>query len=149
MQPDGTYRLIEAVGSCQVGTVWKAVDAQGRSLSVAVLDATVAADQRWRDMFAAAAYAMGQGESGGTLYLDADFSAETPWVACEGGDGPGAERVFLALGMEYHPAPASGQSAPGGESSAPAASGQHQMTVAPPPCAPGADGWLPARPGPG
>jgi hypothetical protein len=104
MQPDGPYQLIEALGSCQVGTVWSAVDAKGRSLTIAVLDPAVAADQRWRDAFAATADALLRPEAGGPHFLSADYAASSPWVACVAGEGPGAERVFLDLGMEYRPA---------------------------------------------
>jgi hypothetical protein len=123
MQPDGTYQLIEALGSCQVGTVWSAVDAQGRSLTVAVLDAAVAADQRWRDAFASTADSLVQGGATAPRVLYADFSTATPWVACAAGDGPGAEQVFIALGMDYHPAPSgANQSDPDGAGSADGAS---------------------------
>ncbi|GFJ92276.1 hypothetical protein [Phytohabitans rumicis] len=103
MQPGNPYHLIEAMGSCQVGSVWSAVDAQGRSLMVALLDANAAADQRWREAFAAAANTLVQaGEPG---YLYADFATSSPWVAYAAENGIGAERVFLALGMEYQPVP--------------------------------------------
>lgn len=105
MQLDGTFHLLAQLGSCQVGSVWSAVDAQGRSLTVAVLDAAVAADQRWRDAFASRANALGQGENRGAGQVYADFSGTTPWVACAAGDGPGAEQVFLDLGMDYQPVP--------------------------------------------
>lgn len=105
MQPDRPYQMIEVLGSCQVGTVWSAVDVQGRALTVAILSATAGADQRWREAFAAAANALGQPQSGGPHFLYADFTAATPWVACAVDGGSGAERVFLALGQEYQPVP--------------------------------------------
>jgi hypothetical protein len=107
MQPDGTYQLIEALGSCHVGTVWSAVDAAGNPLTVAVLDSAAAADQRWREAFASTANALMRGELGGPRVVSADLSASSPWVACETGDGPGAELVFTALGLQYYPAPPS------------------------------------------
>jgi hypothetical protein len=105
MQPDSPYRLIEALGSSQVGSVWSAVDAEGRSLTVAVLDASVALDQRWRDAFAAAANGLAQPQAGGPRVLYTDFAAPAPWVACASEGGPGAEHVFLALGVTYQPVP--------------------------------------------
>lgn len=111
MQPGGPYQFIEAVGRCQVGSVWSAVDGQGRSLTVAVLDAGAASDQRWRDAFAATANSLAQPAAGGTGYLHADFSAPAPWVAYAADDGPGAERIFLALGMDYRPMPAAADQA--------------------------------------
>lgn len=112
MQPDGTYQLIEALGSCHVGTVWSAVDAAGNPLTVAVLDSAAAADQRWREAFASTANALMRGELGGPRVVSADLSASSPWVACETGDGPGAEQIFTALGLEYYPAPPSGDPDP-------------------------------------
>ncbi|MFD0742490.1 hypothetical protein ACFQ1L_12125 [Phytohabitans flavus] len=76
MQPGNPYHLIEAVGSCQVGSVWSAIDPQGRSLMVALLDPNVATDQRWREAFQEAANALVQaGEPG---YLYADFASGSP-----------------------------------------------------------------------
>ena len=97
--PGAPYQLIEPVGSCQVGTVWSAVDEHGRALTVAVLDAGAAIDPRWREAFANAANAQQAG------FVHADFAAAAPWVAYVVSGGPGAERVFLALGMDYRPRP--------------------------------------------
>jgi len=94
------FTLTEALGSSQVGTVWSAVDASGRPATVAVLDPTVASDPPWRDAFAAAATALG---AAGPRLLSANFSASAPWAAFAADAGPGAERVFLALGVEYQP----------------------------------------------
>jgi len=106
MQPGNPYHLIEAVGSCQVGSVWSAIDPQGRSLMVALLDPNVATDQRWREAFQEAANALVQaGEPG---YLYADFASASPWVAYSAENGIGAERVFLALGMDFQPVPPDG-----------------------------------------
>lgn len=106
MQPGNPYHLIEAVGSCQVGSVWSAIDPQGRSLMVALLDPNVATDQRWREAFQEAADALVRaGEPG---YIYADFAASSPWVAYSAEHGIGAERVFLALGMDFQPVPPDG-----------------------------------------
>jgi hypothetical protein len=106
MQPGSPYHLIEAVGSCQVGSVWSAIDPQGRSLMVALLDPNVATDQRWREAFQEAANALVQ--AGEPSYLYADFASGSPWVAYAAENGVGAERVFLALGMDFQPVPPDG-----------------------------------------
>jgi hypothetical protein len=103
MQPAGPFRITGALGYCQVGKVWAAVDGQGRQLTVAVLEPAVAADRRWRDAFAAIANSLAQPAAGGQRYLYADFTANVPWVAYAVGSGPGAERIFQALGMKYQP----------------------------------------------
>jgi hypothetical protein len=100
MQAGGSFTLTEALGSSPVGTVWAAVDASGRSATVAVLDPTVASDPPWRDAFAAAATALG---ASGPRLLSANFSASAPWAAFAADDGPGAERVLLTLGEDYQP----------------------------------------------
>jgi hypothetical protein len=104
MQSDSPYQLVKPLGSSQVGTVWSAVDPEGRSLTVAVLDATVASDQRWRDAFIAAANGL-QPQADGRRYVAADFSAAAPWVIWVADGGLGAGRVFLALGADYQPMP--------------------------------------------
>jgi hypothetical protein len=86
-----------------VGNVWSAVDGAGRPLTVAVLEAHVAADQRWRDAFVAASHALPP-QSDGRPYANADFTAATPWVTRLTDGSLGAEHVFLALGIEYTPA---------------------------------------------
>ena len=100
MQPVGPYRFIEAISVCQVGSVWSAIDGQGNSFSAAVLDAAVAADQRWRDAFAGTAQALA---AGGTRFVHADLTASAPWVLYPGADGASAEQLFRALGMECRP----------------------------------------------
>ncbi|MFI9644080.1 hypothetical protein ACIG87_29190 [Micromonospora sp. NPDC051925] len=106
MQPVIPYQLIAKLGACQIGGVWSAVDEQERSLVVAVLDAGVAGESRWRDAFAATTNAIAQSASAGPAYVAADFSADTPWVAYPKERLPTAERTFLALGMTYEPVPA-------------------------------------------
>ncbi|MCW6008920.1 hypothetical protein K1W54_30910 [Micromonospora sp. CPCC 205371] len=112
MQPDSPYRLIEALGSSQVGSVWSAMDTDNRPLTVAILDASVALDQQWRDAFAAAANGLAQPQAGGPRVLYTDFAAPSPWVACAAGGGLGAEQVFLALGVAYQPVPSDQASGP-------------------------------------
>jgi hypothetical protein len=103
MQPDSPYQVIRPLGSTPVGNVWSAVDGEGRPLTVAVLEAHVAADQRWRDAFVAAAHALPP-QRDGRPYANADFASPTPWVTRLADGSLGAEHVFLALGMEYSPA---------------------------------------------
>ncbi|MDP9798996.1 hypothetical protein J2S43_007508 [Catenuloplanes nepalensis] len=100
MAPEIPYRVVGELGSCDVGTVWSAVDEEtGLPVTVAVLNAQAAGDQRWRDAFAGHA---------GTAHAGADFTAAVPWVAFDGAEEPGAERVFASLGRTYTPAPAFG-----------------------------------------
>ncbi|GAB7048836.1 hypothetical protein [Catenuloplanes indicus] len=110
MTPEIPYRVVGELGSCDVGTVWSAVDEQrGLPVTVAVLNAAAAADPRWRDAFAAHA---------GTAHAGADFTAAVPWVAFDGAEEPGAERVFASLGRTYTPARAFGTPVSGSVSAA-------------------------------
>ncbi|MCX5118479.1 trypsin-like peptidase domain-containing protein [Micromonospora sp. NBC_00362] len=105
MQPEGPYRFTHLLGGSPVGKAWAAIDEQGRFVSVAVLDAAVAATPGWRDAFAGIADALAQSASG-PAFTYADFSAAAPWVAYPAEAGPGAEKLIRALGVEYHPVPA-------------------------------------------
>ncbi|MEV2240718.1 trypsin-like peptidase domain-containing protein [Micromonospora sp. NPDC049891] len=111
MQPDGPYRYTHLLGGSPVGKAWAAVDGQGRFVTVAVLDATVAAAQGWREAFAAITNNLAQ--TGGMPFVYADFSAAAPWVAYPAEAGPGAERLFRALGVDYHPVPTTAPPLPG------------------------------------
>ncbi|MEV0725951.1 trypsin-like peptidase domain-containing protein [Micromonospora purpureochromogenes] len=102
MQPDGPYRFTEVMGVCQVGRAWWAVDGQDRLVTVAVLEPVVAEDPAWRRAFSAMADALAAPGGGGGPYLAADFTAAAPWVAYAADGGPGADRLFLALGHEIH-----------------------------------------------
>ena len=102
MQPDSPYQVIKPLGSSQLGTVWAAVDDEGRELTVAVLEAHVAGDHRWREAFTAAANALPP-QKDGRRYVSADFATAAPWVIRLVDGGPGAEQVLLALGAEYQP----------------------------------------------
>ncbi|WP_146228209.1 hypothetical protein [Micromonospora sp. S4605] len=113
------------LGSCQVGKVWSAVDAQGRAVTVAVLDAPVAADQRWREAFASTANAL-KGRDGRPNFLHADFSAPEPWVTYAADSGTRAEQIFVALDLEYHPTSAA---APVQHGATPADGGQQHSTA--------------------
>ncbi|MET8834336.1 trypsin-like peptidase domain-containing protein [Micromonospora sp. NPDC004540] len=105
MQPVGPYRFTEALGVCQVGTAWWAIDGQDRLVTVAVLDGAAATDQPWREAFANAANAMAHAQ-GGLRYVNADFAGPRPWVAYPAEEGMGAQRLFQNLGMDLHPAEA-------------------------------------------
>lgn len=91
-------------------------------MTVAVLDAAVAADQRWREAFASTANAL-KGRDGRPSFLHADFSGPEPWVTYAADSGTRAEQIFLALDLEYHPTSAavtaqhSGTPADGGQNS--------------------------------
>ncbi|MEV0806627.1 hypothetical protein [Micromonospora sp. NPDC050200] len=102
MQPDVPYRFTEVMGVCQVGRAWWAVDGQDRLVTVAVLEPVVADDPAWRRAFADMADALAAPGGGGGPYLAADFEAPAPWVAYAADGGPGADRLFLALGHEIH-----------------------------------------------
>ncbi|MEU0153524.1 trypsin-like peptidase domain-containing protein [Micromonospora fulviviridis] len=105
MQPVGPYRFTEALGVCQVGTAWWAIDGQDRLVTVALLDGAAATDQPWREAFANAANAMAHAQ-GGQRYVNADFTGARPWVAYPAEEGMGAQRLFQNLGMDLHPAEA-------------------------------------------
>jgi hypothetical protein len=106
MHTVGPYRLVETLGACEVGEVWSAVDAAGQRLTLAILSAAAAGDERWRDAFAATAYALSHALDDGLPVTGADFAADAPWVACADEPGLGAAQVFLALGLQYRPADA-------------------------------------------
>ncbi|MGN9808272.1 hypothetical protein ACTMSW_02775 [Micromonospora sp. BQ11] len=105
MQPESPYRFTHALGGSPVGKAWAAIDNQGRFVTVAVLDATVAAVPGWREAFAAIANSLAQSPDG-LAYTYADFAADAPWAAYPSEAGPGAEKLFRALGVEYTPVPA-------------------------------------------
>ncbi|SCG66962.1 hypothetical protein [Micromonospora halophytica] len=111
MQPGSPFQLLETLGSCQVGKVWSAVDAQGRALTVAILDEAVATDQQWRQSFASIATAL-RDHDGRPSYLHADFTAPAPWVAYAAGGGAEAEQVFVVLGLDYRPTSTPAQAQP-------------------------------------
>ncbi|MFV2085598.1 hypothetical protein [Micromonospora sp. LOL_021] len=104
MQPVDPYQLVEMLGSCPAGSVWSAVEPHGERITVAILDADAAADDRWRKAFSSAAEALADPAAGVPTFRYANFTARVPWVACGAGPGEGAERIFLALGQEYRPA---------------------------------------------
>ncbi len=105
MQPDGPYRYTHLLGGSPVGKAWAALDQQGRFVTVAVLDATVAAAPGWREAFAGIVNHLAQ-TPGGTPFVYADFAAAAPWVAYGPEAGPAAEKLFQALGVAYQPVPA-------------------------------------------
>jgi hypothetical protein len=157
MQPFGSYNLIEALGSSQVGSVWSAVDSDSRPVAIVVLDAHVAEDPRWREAFTTAATAMAHPQSGGPRFLAADFAAPAPWAAFTGGDGEGggAERVFLALGLDYQPLPresvdqpVSPAAAPVPVDATPATAGPAPITIETTPVSPAPTSPAPASPAP-
>ncbi|MFI7026011.1 S1 family peptidase [Micromonospora sp. NPDC049900] len=117
MQPDGPYRYTHLLGGSPVGKAWAAIDGQGRFVTVAVLDAAVAASPGWREAFAGIVNNLAQ-SPGGLPFTYADFSAAAPWVAYPAETGPAAEKLFRALGVDYQPVttpappPVSGPPAP-------------------------------------
>ncbi|MFC4065156.1 hypothetical protein [Actinoplanes subglobosus] len=94
--------MTKPLGSSQLGTVWAAHDRDGQQLTVAVLEAGVASDPRWRQAFTSAANALPP-QADGRRYVTADFTADAPWVIRVADGGPGAEQVLVALGAEYRP----------------------------------------------
>jgi hypothetical protein len=137
MQPGGPFTLIAELGSSQLGSVWSGIGPDGQPATVAVLNASVANDKKWRDAFAAAATALVSPEGDKPRFLSGNFSASAPWAAFAANDGPGAEVVFQTLGVEYRPAPPS-LAAPATTSpaTAPAQAAFTPPTIAPPAAAP-------------
>ncbi|MEU4676175.1 hypothetical protein [Micromonospora sp. NPDC023737] len=111
MQSVGPYRFTHLLGTCPVGKAWGAIDGQGRLVTVAVLDTAAASTPGWREAFAGTANAMSQAPNG-QAFAYADFSAAEPWVAYPAEVGPGAEKLFRALGQEYQPVPTEEDSPP-------------------------------------
>ncbi|MGW5560294.1 hypothetical protein ACWER9_24095 [Micromonospora sp. NPDC003944] len=141
MQPEGPYRYTHALGGSPVGKAWAAIDEQGRFVTVAVLDAAVAATPGWREAFAGAADLLAQ-SADPMPYTYADFSAAAPWVAYPAEAGPGAEKLFRALGVDYVPAPtvAPPTSAPPSVSAPPAVSAPPSVSAPPAVSAPPVSG---------
>ncbi|MEU1239986.1 trypsin-like peptidase domain-containing protein [Micromonospora parva] len=107
MQPVGPYRFTHMLGTCPAGKAWAAIDGQGRLVTIAVLNAAVADAPGWREAFVGTANGLAQAP-GGQTFAYADFSAAEPWVAYPAEAGPGAERLFRALGQDYQPVPTEG-----------------------------------------
>ncbi|MEV7225637.1 hypothetical protein AB0M79_01260 [Polymorphospora sp. NPDC051019] len=99
----GPYRLLGALATCPVGTVWAASDSAGRRVTLAVLDPAVAGDPRWRAAFAATANTLSQADD--LPVVGANHVAATPWVACAAEAGQGAGNIFTALGQHLVAAP--------------------------------------------
>jgi len=101
----GPYRLLRTLGVSDVGSVWSAFDAEGTSVTVAVIDSAHAGDAHWLGRFETATKALA--DSGELVVLHADCSPPRPWVACACAwdAGLGAGQVFLAQGMGYAVAP--------------------------------------------
>ncbi len=96
------FRLGEALGSCQAGGVWSAVDHQGRPVTVAVLADGVAGDPEWRAAFAHAASVLQQSWPAGVF---SDVVADSPWFACVTDTGARAEQIFGMMGLDFFPVP--------------------------------------------
>ncbi|GIJ80064.1 hypothetical protein SAMN05443287_110163 [Micromonospora phaseoli] len=127
MQPDGPYRYTHLLGGSPVGKAWAAIDDKGRLVTVAVLDATVAASEGWREAFAGMVTSLAQGSD--MAYTYADFSAAAPWVAYPAEAGPGAEKLFRSLGVEYTPV----QTSPSPTSAPPVSAPPQPVSGAPEP----------------
>lgn len=97
----GPYQLLHALGTCQVGDVWSAVDANNNHVTLAVLKPETASDPALRDAFATAANGLAQSRQ--IPVIAGDFSTATPWIASSASDGSVVAQVFVALGMAYQP----------------------------------------------
>lgn len=105
----GPYQLLHALGTCQVGDVWSAVDAGNNPVTIAVLKPETASDKALRDAFAGAANGLAQSRQ--IPIIAGDFSSPTPWIAASASDGSVVAQVFTALGMTYQPLHAPGSDA--------------------------------------
>lgn len=103
----GPYQLLHALGTCQVGDVWSAVDAGNNQVTVAVLKPENASDPALRDAFAMAANNLAQSRQ--VPIIAGDFSSPTPWIASATIDGSVVAQVFIAIGMTYQPIARSGE----------------------------------------
>ncbi|MGC4867374.1 trypsin-like peptidase domain-containing protein [Micromonospora sp. DT53] len=131
MQSVGPYRFTHILGTCPVGKAWAAIDEQGRFVTVAVLNAVAANTPGWREAFAGTANAMSQ-RPGGQAFTYADFFADEPWAAYPAEAGPGAEKLFRALGQEYHPVPTEQAGSPKQDDSTKPVSGVPRQPSGPP-----------------
>jgi hypothetical protein len=81
----GPYRLLRTLGVSDVGSVWAAFDAEGTSVTVAVIDSEHAGDAHWLGRFETGTKALA--ESGELAVVDADFSPPGPGSPVRGTSG--------------------------------------------------------------
>ena len=103
MQTIGPYRLVDVLGRCDIGVVWSAVDDDGMPVSLAVMDESVAEDERWRRAFSVTTNALSRIADGGLPVVQVDFDAPAPWVASRPEPGLGPAQIFVALGVTFTP----------------------------------------------
>ena len=93
----GPYRLLRTLGGCDAGTVWTGFDAEGTSVTIAVVSAAYAADPAWLNRFEIDTNSIAY--TGEVTIVNANYAPPAPWVACEMDGGPGAARLFTAYGL--------------------------------------------------
>jgi hypothetical protein len=97
----GPYRLLKALGACEIGSVWSAFDEEGTSVTIAVVDAAYGQDPAWVSGLQNAANSLAA--AGDLTVVSADLTALTPWVACAWDGGLGAAQLFMSQGLTYTP----------------------------------------------
>ena len=98
----GPYRLLRTLGACEAGKVWSAFDAEGTSVTVAVLDGPRGATDSWLRSYGPRADQLAASQD--LAIVDRDLHAAPAWIACAWDGEHGAARLFTATGQAYMPA---------------------------------------------
>src|SRR5512145_3339481 len=93
----GPYRLLRTLGTCEAGKVWSAFDAEGTSVTVAVIDGPRGASESWLQSFGHRTDQIAAAEQ--VAIVAQDLSAAPPWIAVAWDGDLGAARLFTATGL--------------------------------------------------
>ena len=98
----GPYRLLRTLGTSEAGKVWSAFDAEGTSVTVAVIDGPRGASESWLRSFGHRTEQLAASEQ--LAIVSQDLTGAPAWIACAWDGDHGAARLFTASGLSYTPA---------------------------------------------